>query len=167
MDGVRKERYDTHRTDDISDMGDTSTTGSTKVKDLLAWLDENTVETAKDTCSELASEGVPYTILDFRPVDSTVDRYPFLAVDSFSGDKVFGDQQALLALSDEDTRVSVRLEDYIRAAPGTTPSPATAAPATSRSTASTAAHHRCTALRDSSTASSAYNVDWSAKDSEL
>src|SRR6202041_2092110 len=55
----------TDRAHDIRNMTDASPTSSAKIQHLLPGLDENIVQTTKDTSSKLASERIPYSILDF------------------------------------------------------------------------------------------------------
>lgn len=131
-------------------MTDTSAASSTEVEHLLSRGDVDLVETTEDTSSELGTEGVPNTVLSLRALDAALDRYPLLAVDSLSGDEVLGDEQTLLALRDENTRVPVGLEDHVRAAARTTPSAATGSSPATRSTATAS-----TTLEDASTAASA------------
>lgn len=54
--------------DDVRDMGNGSAGGSTDVKDLAAGLNVDLIATTGDTSSELRSEGVPGTVLDFLSV---------------------------------------------------------------------------------------------------
>ena len=133
-------------------MRNTGTARSTKIENLLAGLDEDAVETAEDTSRELAPEGVPHTVLDLGPVNAPVNRYPLLAVDRLPRDQVFRDQQALLALRDEDTGMPVGLENHVRAAPRPSPSSAATSPSTTASAPSATA--RCAALRNTSASTS-------------
>lgn len=105
-------------------MTDTGTAGSTKVEHLLAGGNEDLVKTAENTSSELGTEGVPDAVLGLGALDAAFDRDPLLAVDGLSGDQVLRDEQTLLALRDENTRVPVRLEDHVRTTARTTPSTA-------------------------------------------
>lgn len=119
---------------DIRYVTDRRSTSGTEVQDLLARLDEYMVHTAKDTSSQLRTEGVPHTVLDLGALDTAVDRNTLLAVDRLSRGDVLGDQQALLTLGNENTGMPVRLDDYV----GTTPASRTASASATTATASTA-----------------------------
>ena len=123
-------------------MANTGTARSTKIKDLLARGNEDVLHTTKNTSSELGAEGVPYTVLDLGTLLLTVNRDALLAVDRLAGRNVLRNEKGLLALSNKNAGVLVRLENNVRAALRTT----LAAPCTSSSptparcsTASTAA----------------------------
>ena len=101
-------------TDDISNVRDGGTAGTTNVENLRARANVNLVQTTQDTGSQLGTEGVPHTVLDLG--DSTIlagralDRDALLAVNSLTGGQVLGDQQILLTTTgDEDTGVTVGL----------------------------------------------------------
>lgn len=110
----------TGRTDDIGNVRDGSTRGSTEVEDLAARLDVNVVHTTENTGGQLRTEGVPDTIFGLGGCGSIavglvgasvggVDADALLAVDGLTGGQVLGDEEILLAASDEHTGVSVGL----------------------------------------------------------
>ena len=110
----------TSRTDDIGNVRDGSTRGSTKVEDLAAGLDVNVVHTTEDTGGQLRTERVPDTVFGLGRCRSItvglvgasvggVDADALLAVDGLTGGQVLGDEEILLAASDEHTGVSVGL----------------------------------------------------------
>lgn len=128
-------------------MTDGGTARGTEVQNLLAWLDVNMVHAAENTSSELATEGVPYAVLDLGALYAAFDRNALLAINRLSGDEVLGDQHALLALRDENARMFVRLDDNVGSAPCTTPATctATATACTTSTSSSTAASSTVTA----------------------
>lgn len=102
------------RSDDISDVGDGSTTGTTDVENLGTGLHVDVVQTTKDTSGQLGTEGVPHTVLSLG--DNTIitggglDRDTLLTVDSLTRSQVLGDQQILLTTAgNKDTSVTVVL----------------------------------------------------------
>ena len=110
----------TGRTDDIGNVRDGSTRGSTEVEDLAARLDVNVVHTTENTGGQLRTEGVPDTVFGLGGCGSIavglvgasvggVDADALLAVDGLTGGQVLGDEEILLAASDENTGVSVGL----------------------------------------------------------
>jgi hypothetical protein len=54
----------TYGSNKVSDVGHGSTGGTTKVKDLAAWLHVDVFDTTDDGCSELGSEGVPHSVFN-------------------------------------------------------------------------------------------------------
>lgn len=103
-------------------MTDTRSTGSTKVQNLRTGLDEDVVQATKDTGRELTPERIPHPVLRLRALNTTLDRYPLLAVDGLSGDEIFSDEHVLLSFGNEDTSVPVRLKDDVGSSTGTTTS---------------------------------------------
>lgn len=110
----------TGRSDDIGNVRDGSTRGSTEVEDLAARLDVNVVHTTENTGGQLRTEGVPDTVFSLGGCGSIavglvgasvggVDADALLAVDGLAGGQVLGDEEILLAASDEHTGVSVGL----------------------------------------------------------
>lgn len=108
------------RANDVGNVRDGSTRGSTKVKDLAAGLHVDVLHTTKDTSGQLRTEGVPHAVFGLGRSRSlavglvgagagSVDADALLAVDGLAGGQVLGDQKILLAASDEDTGVSVGL----------------------------------------------------------
>lgn len=100
------------RANNVGDMGDGGTGGSTKVEGLGAGLDVDGLETSQDTSSQLRSEGVPDTI--FGLGGGTVlglcvlDRNALLIVDALTRSEVSGGEQVFLAAAnDKDTLVTV------------------------------------------------------------
>jgi hypothetical protein len=115
----RRKENETNGSNNISDVGNRSSRGGTEVKDLLSGTDVNVVETTEDTGGQLGAERVPHAVLDLLGREGRVgvgllDRDALLAVDRVTGDEVAGDEEVLLALGDEDSRVTVRLEDHLR-----------------------------------------------------
>lgn len=110
----------TSRTDDIGNVRDGSTRGSTEVEDLAAGLDVNVVHTTENTGGQLRTERVPDTVFGLGRGGSIavglggasvggIDTDALLAVDGLTGGQVLGDEEILLAASDEHTGVSVGL----------------------------------------------------------
>lgn len=110
----------TSGTDDIGNVRDGSTRGSTEVEDLAAGLDVNVVHTTENTGSQLRTERVPDTVFGLGGCGSIavglvgasvggIDADALLAVDGLTGGQVLGDEEILLAASDEHTGVSVGL----------------------------------------------------------
>lgn len=104
----------TGRADNISDVRDGGTAGSTEVENLGTGLHVDVVHTTQDTGSQLGTEGVPHTVLDLG--DGAVlsggglDRDTLLAVHGLAGGQVLGDKQILLTTTgNEDTGVTVGL----------------------------------------------------------
>lgn len=103
--------------DDISNVGNGGSGGSTEVENLCSWLDEDLVETSKDASCDLGSERVPDSVLGLGGVWSSVlidavgvlDRDTLLAVNGLSWGQVLGDQHILLPASNEDTSVAMWL----------------------------------------------------------
>jgi hypothetical protein len=102
-------------TDNISNVRDGGTTGTTNVKDLHSRLDVDVVQTTQDTGSQLGTEGVPHTVLNLG--DSTIlvffgtfNANPLLTIDGLARSQVLGDEQILLTTAgNEDTSVTVGL----------------------------------------------------------
>jgi hypothetical protein len=110
----------TSGTDDIGNVRDGCTRGSTEVENLAAGLDVNVVHTTENTGSQLRTERVPDTVFGLGGCGSIavglvgasvggVDADALLAVDGLTGGQVLGDEEILLAASDEHTGVSVGL----------------------------------------------------------
>ena len=105
------------RSDNVSDVRDGSTRGTTEVEDARARLDVDLISTTGDGSAKLASEGVPHAVLDLGGsgssvvvLDDLVDRDTLLAVDRLAGGCVAGSKTIFLtATNDEDTGVTVRL----------------------------------------------------------
>lgn len=100
------------RSDDVSDVTDGGTAGSTEVQDLGARPDVDVVQTTQNTSRELATEGVPHAVFDLG--DSAVllsrglGRDTLLAVDSLTWCQVASNEQVLLTTTrEEDTGVTV------------------------------------------------------------
>jgi hypothetical protein len=137
-------------------MAHTGTTGGAKIKNLLPRSNVDIVETAENASCELTPERIPYSVLslDWHSclVCGALDRDSLLAIDGFSGNKVAGDQKVFLAFCDEDTRVTVRLQDDVCTSFGTS------ATTPSASSASTPASRcaPCTATASTSSTKAAY-----------
>lgn len=112
-------------------MADTRSASSAEVQHFFPGLDEDIVEAAKDTRSELTPEGIPDTVLDLGALDAALDGDTFFAVHGLAGDEVLGDKHVLLAFCNEYTWVFVRLKHRVRPAPGSAPSTTTASASTS------------------------------------
>jgi hypothetical protein len=104
----------TGRTDNISDVGNGGTAGTTQVENLGTRLHVDVVHTTEDTSSQLGTEGVPNTVLDLG--DSAIlsggglNRDTLLTVDGLTRGQVLGDKQILLTTAgNEDTGVTVGL----------------------------------------------------------
>jgi hypothetical protein len=113
LDGVD----DTGRADQIGNVGDGGTRGTTEVEHTGAGLHVDVVGTTGDGSAQLASEGVPHAVLNLGGGGGSVlvllrlvDRDALLAVDGLAGGQVAGGETILLAAADnEDTGVTVRL----------------------------------------------------------
>jgi len=110
-------------------MANTRATCGTKIQHLLAGGDEDIVQTTENASSKLATERVPHPVFDLGIGLGTLDRNSFFAVDGLSGNKIFGDQHALLGFRDENTGVPVGFDDSLCTSPGTSTSPTTTTPA--------------------------------------
>ena len=106
--------------DDISNVGDGGTGGSTKVEDLGSGAHVDVVDTTEDTGSQLGTEGVPDAVLDGRGSGSVVvasllaaNADALLAVDALAGGQVLGDKEILLSAGNEDTSVTVGLDNSL------------------------------------------------------
>lgn len=98
----------------ISDVTDGGTAGSTQVENTRTGLHVDVVHTAQDTGGKLAAERVPHTVLNLGDnavgVGRTLDGDTLLAVNGLTGGEVLGDEQVLLtATGNEDTGVTVGL----------------------------------------------------------
>jgi len=107
---------------DIGDVRDGGTGGSTEVKDLGSRTHVDVVDTTKNTGSQLGTEGVPDTVLDSRGSGIVAllsllaaDADALLAVDALAGRQVLGDKEILLSAGNEDTGVTVRLDNNLTA----------------------------------------------------
>ena len=108
---------------DIGNVRDGGTRGSTEVEDLGARAHVDVVDTTEDTGSQLGTEGVPDAVLDGRGSGSVVvasllaaNADALLAVDALAGCQVLGDKEILLSAGNEDTGVTVRLDNGLTAA---------------------------------------------------
>lgn len=106
------------RTDDIGNVGDGSTRGTTEIEDLGAGAEVHPVETTDDTSRKLGAEGVPHAVLDLGVcrgavlvLDGIVDGDTLLAVDGLAGGQVASSNSVLLAANDEDAGVAMGLLD--------------------------------------------------------
>jgi hypothetical protein len=109
-------------TNDISDVGDGGTGGGTEVEDLGSRAHVDVVDTTEDTGSQLGTEGVPDTVLNSRGsgilavlglLGTNADA--LLAVDALAGSQVLGDEEVLLSAGNEDTGVTVGLDNDLTA----------------------------------------------------
>jgi hypothetical protein len=134
---------------DISDVRDGSTGSGSDVENLSTRLDVDVVQTSKDTGGNLGSEGVPDTVLDLGGNGLSVlvgsggrgiDRDALLSVDGLTGCQVAGHQHVLLGAGNEDTLVTVLLDDDLgssaSSSTGTTAGSSTGSSASSTSTGS-------------------------------
>lgn len=107
--------HSSSRSDDISNVTDGSTAGSTQVQNLGAGAHVDVIHTTQNTGSQLGTERVPDTVFDLGssaifPSRRGLNRDTLLAVNSLSGGQVPGDQQVFLtAAGNEDTGMTVRL----------------------------------------------------------
>ena len=111
---------ETDRPDDVRNVRHRRSRGGAKVEDLLSRCNVDVIETSEDTGSKLASERIPYAILDLLLRLGSVcrcrlDADPLLAVDGLSRDNVARNEEVLLALCYKDAGVSVRLDDDLGA----------------------------------------------------
>ena len=153
------------RADNVGNVGDGGTRGSTKVQDLGARAHVDVVDTTDDTGGKLASERVPDSVLDLGrhgravlALGDVVDGHALLAVDLETGSHALGEQVVLLASGDEDTSVPVRLNNNLgtaaraaRLAAATRTSTTAAAAIAKASTAATATIAKATTATASAT----------------
>jgi hypothetical protein len=106
--------------DDISNVRDGGTGGGTEVEDLGSGAHVDVVYTTEDTGSQLGTEGVPHAVLDGRGSGSivvagllTANADALLAVDALAGGQVLGDEEILLSAGNEDTGVTVGLDNSL------------------------------------------------------
>jgi hypothetical protein len=145
------------RTDDVSNVRNRGTGGTTKVEDARARLDVDLISTAGNGSAKLASEGVPHAVLDLGGgggtvvvLDRLVDRDALLAVDRLARGCVAGSKTIFLTATDnEDTGVTMRLNNDLGTA--SLASTSTAA-TTTRSTSSTARTATATTVTETTTA---------------
>lgn len=100
------------RTDNVGDVGDGGTRGSTEVESLGAGLDVDGLETTENASSQLGSERVPDTVFGLGGSAilslAVLDGNTLLVVDALAGGQVGGGKQIFLAATDnEDTLVPV------------------------------------------------------------
>ena len=113
LDGVDE----TGGTNDVGDVRDRGTGGTTDVENTRAWPHVDVIGTTGNGGAKLASEGVPGTVLDLgrscRAIVvllNLVDRDSLLAVNRLARSDIAGRDTILLAATDdEDTGVTVRL----------------------------------------------------------
>lgn len=156
LDGV----HSTGGAHDISNVRNRGTGGSTQVQDLGSGLDEQLVKTTEDTGSQLGSEGVPHSVLDLGGLSlggggGHVNRHSLLAVNALAGGQVLGDQEILLSSGNENTAVSMGLDNDL----GTTSSTASG---TTSGTASSASVAKATTATSSTTVAKATSASASS-----
>ena len=134
--------WNTHRPNNICNMGNTRPTRSTKVQNLTSWMNIRVFNTPKYTSSELGPERIPYSIFDFcglfiRPRTRTLNRNSdtFFTIYRFTWDEISCDEHLLFTLGDEYARMSVRLDNDVRTA--LCSAPATSTTATTSTASST------------------------------
>lgn len=98
----------------VGNVRDGGTAGSTQVEDLGTRLHVDGLHTTQDTGSQLGTEGVPHTVLDLGHgtilSSRALDRDALLAVHGLTRGQVLCDKQILLtAAGNEDTSMTVRL----------------------------------------------------------
>lgn len=109
------------RANEIGDVGDGSTRGTTDVEDAGAGLHVDVVGTTSNGGAQLGAEGVPHAVLNLGGcggtvvvLDRLVDRDALLAIDRLAGGQVAGSNTVLLAATDDkDTGVTVRLLEKV------------------------------------------------------
>lgn len=142
---------------DISNVRNGGSGGSTKVQDLGSGADEQLIETTENTGSQLGSEGVPHSVLDLGSLaigsgGRDIDGNSLLAVDRLTGGQVLGDQEILLTSGNEDTSVSMGLDNDLGSATGTASSSTSSTTgATSGTSSGTASAAESTSSTSSST----------------
>lgn len=107
----------TCRANEIGDVGNGGTRGTTNVENAGAWLHVDVVGTTSNGSAQLAAEGVPHAVLNLGGCRSTVvvldrlvDRDALLAVDGLTGGQVAGSNTVFLTTADnKDTGVTMRL----------------------------------------------------------
>lgn len=105
------------RANEIGNVGDRGTGGTTKVEHARARLHVDVISTTGNGSAELASEGVPGAVFDLSGGSGAVvvlldlvDRDALLAVDRLAGGDVAGGKAILLSTADdEDAGVTMRL----------------------------------------------------------
>jgi hypothetical protein len=150
--------------DDIGDVRDGGSGSSTDVQDLRAGLNVDIVQTTENTGSDLGTERIPDTVLDFgwyrlailvSARDRRVNSYALLAVNGLARSQIAGDQHVLLRTGNEDTLVAMLLDNDFGAAPCSsssttttaTPSTAAAISTTSSTTATSTPEPTCSCQR--------------------
>jgi hypothetical protein len=107
------------RSDNVSDVRDGSTRGTTEVEDTRTRLDVDLISTTGNGSAKLASERVPHAVLDLGSgggsivvLDDFVHADSLFAVDRLAGGCVAGSKTIFLTTTDnEDTGVTVRLDN--------------------------------------------------------
>jgi len=108
------------RANNVGNVRDGSTRGSTEVENLATRSHVDALHTTENTGGQLGTERVPDAVLGLGGCGCVavglvcaraggVDADALLAVDGLTGGQVFGDEEILLAASDENTGVSVGL----------------------------------------------------------
>jgi hypothetical protein len=108
---------------DISDVRHGGTGRGTEIKDLGSRAHVDVVDTTEDTSSQLGSEGVPDAVFDAAwcgvlasvRVLGGADADALLAVDALAGGQVLGDEEIFLSAGDEDTSVTMGLNNDLAA----------------------------------------------------
>lgn len=106
---------------DVSNVGDGGTGGSTEVEDFGARAHVDVVDTTKNTSRQLGTERVPNAVLNGRGSSLiavsllSTNADALLAVDALAGGQVLGDKEILLTTSDEDTSVTMGLDNGLTA----------------------------------------------------
>lgn len=128
---------------DIGNMGNGGSGSGTKVENLGSGLDEQLIKTTENTGSQLGSEGVPHSVLDLGSLavlslGGDVDGNSLLAVHGLTGGQVLGDKEILLTSGNEDTAVSMGLDNDLGSTSSTASGTASAATGTTTGTTSSA-----------------------------
>jgi hypothetical protein len=123
----------TFGTNNVGNVRDGSTGGSTEIEDLLSRSNVDVINTTENTSGDLGTERIPDTVFNFGAI-STFNGDALFAIDSFTGNQVLGDKQIFLAASNEDTFMSVGFNDDLGSSPSTTSGTSTTS---TRSTTST------------------------------
>lgn len=105
------------RANNVGDVGDGCSRGSTEVKDLGSGLHVDGLETAEDTSGKLGAEGIPDAVLGLGSSRAAVvalagvlDDDTLLAVDRLAGAQILGSEQILLsAAGDENALMAMGL----------------------------------------------------------
>mmetsp|Transcript_466 Transcript_466/g.982 ORF Transcript_466/g.982 Transcript_466/m.982 type:complete len:245 (-) Transcript_466:205-939(-) len=164
--------YGSFLTNNVGNMRDRGSSGSTNVKNFRAWFDPKIINTAQNCCSNLGSEGIPNTVFCFHSGTTGFCGWCLHTDSLFS---VYGntrgrikcDQGILLPTSYENTLVAMRFDNNLSATlHSSSASSSTTTSASSATATSTTATASSAATASASSSETAATASTSASTSE-